>query len=73
MGDRTQLFVLDRREYSKIKNGDQLPCILLHTSKLLISIARKYSILATLNILSLYILVHHIVLHTSVTKEKYIK
>jgi hypothetical protein len=68
--DRTRLFVLDRREYSEITNGDQLPSILLHTSKPLISIARKYSIVATSNILSLYILVHHIMLHTSVTKEK---
>jgi hypothetical protein len=60
--DHTQLFVLDRREYIEITNGDQFPCVLLHTSKPLISIAQKYSILATSNILSLYILVHHIVL-----------
>jgi hypothetical protein len=59
-------------DYSEITNGDlqRLPCVLLHTSKPLISIARKYSIIATLNILSLYILVHHIMLHTSITKKK---
>jgi hypothetical protein len=70
VGDRIRLFVLDHRKYSEITNDDQLPCILLHTSKSLISIARKYNIVATSNILSLYILVHHIVLHTSVRKEK---
>jgi hypothetical protein len=68
--DRTRLFVLDRQEYSVITNGDQLLCILLYTSKPLISTARKYSIVGTSNILSLYILVHDIVLHTSITKKK---
>jgi hypothetical protein len=68
--DRTQLFVLDSREFSEITNGDQLLCVLLHNNKTLISIARKYSIVATSNMLSLYILLHQIVLHTSVTKEK---
>jgi hypothetical protein len=42
----------------------------LHASEPLIGIARKYSIVATSNILSLHILVYHIMLHTSVTKEK---
>jgi hypothetical protein len=71
--DCTRLFVLDRREYSEITNGDlqRLPCVLLHTSKPLISIARKYSKGATSNILSLYILVHHIVLHHRLQRRKF--
>jgi hypothetical protein len=42
--DRTRLFVLDSLEFSEITNGDQLLCVLLHTRKTLISIAKvQYS------------------------------